>query len=70
MKLIIDDQAKTIRIEDNVLLSELFEFVYKLDINMNEYTILGTEIIPPSFIYHYPSPIFTDPLQPTTISHT
>ena len=45
MKITIDDVAKTIKIEGDVNLKELFDFLKGIEISLKEYTLIGKETI-------------------------
>jgi hypothetical protein len=51
MEITINETEKTIKLHDNVKLKELFEFLEKYNINIDEYSIVATEIV----YYYSPS---------------
>ena len=54
MKITIDDQSKTIEIEEEVNLDELFEFLTERNLNFKEYKVVSKnkEYVP------YPYPVY------------
>jgi hypothetical protein len=50
MKITIDETQKTIEISESVNLKELFDYLQKLNINLEDYTL----IIKPSVVYTFP----------------
>ena len=72
MKITIDDTEKTIRINETVKLSEFLAFIKILDLNPEEYSLIGTEIIythshPISYPIITPCPLPNPYLPPWTI---
>jgi hypothetical protein len=45
MKITIDDTAKTIKVNETVKLSDFLAFVKMMEINPEEYSLIGTETI-------------------------
>lgn len=71
MKITIDDQSKTIEIEEDVNLNELFEFLTERNIDFKEYSILRKKVeylYYPTYPVYPPPPVY--PWDPTTVSVT
>lgn len=52
MKITIDDTAKTIKVEGDVNLKDLFDFLKGMDIPLKEYTLIGGETVIQYFPYY------------------
>ena len=71
MNIAIDTEEKTITLQEDVNVKELFDFLMKLGINMKEYSLVATEITfefpqaNPTPVPYYPvspySPIYPSP---------
>jgi hypothetical protein len=59
MEITINETEKTIKLHDNVKISELLDFLTKYNIDCHEYSILATETI-----WQYPITIPSIPITP------
>ena len=64
MKITIDDTAKTIKVEGDVNLKDLFDFLKGMDIPLKEYTLIEGETVIQYFPYYVEKFISTVPYQP------
>jgi hypothetical protein len=64
MEITINETEKTIKLHDNVKISELLDFLAKYNIDCHEYSIIATETI--ENYYTSPSPSY--PVNPYTPS--
>ena len=65
MKITIDTEQKTIKLEGQVKMSELIKKVYEMGVNPDEYEIVGTEK-EVEYIPYYPAPMPVYPVYPST----
>lgn len=66
MKITIDDQNKTVEIEEDINLDKLFEFLTERNLNFKEYKIVSKNKEYPYFVYpQWPTPVVPyEPVHP------
>ena len=64
MKLTIDDVQKTVEVEGEVSLYELFDTLSRMKISLKEYSLVSTKTV--EYIPYYPAPSY--PVSPWTFS--